>query len=354
MSSDSPLANQSEDALGYSFSLVGDTPPRSQPIRVLAVDDDPVSLRLLQAHLSSASYDVTIAGTPAKAVELAMADAPDIVIADWEMPEMDGLELCRVLRNTEVGRSMYFLLLTGHADDDLLVKAFDAGVDDFVSKPFLPHLLLARIKGGVRIARLQQQVQEDKEALLDQYSQLQKLTQQLRATTVTDSLTGLPNRRYAMKRLGREWSASERAGIPFSVAMIDVDDFKAVNDTCGHAVGDAVLREIGGIIKRALRASDEVCRLGGEEFLVFFPSSNEAECEVVAHRILKAVNSRRIQHLDFSGKVTVSVGIACCENDYDDTYALLQGADRAVYAAKHSGKNRVCRDPERFDSPDAA
>lgn len=309
--------------------------------KILAVDDDPVSLKILVGHLRKEGYEVEMARSGNEGLKMALSTSPDIVIADWEMPGMDGLELCRSLRRIDAGANMYFLLLTGREEDELLVEAFDVGTDAFITKPFNPRLLSARIKGGVRLARLHRRIEADKQTMMKQVAELGVMTRKLRATTLTDALTDLHNRRYAMKRLESEWASVIRTGRALSVVMVDIDYFKLVNDNYGHDTGDVVLKETARVVRSATRTTDEVCRLGGEEFLIICRNTNQLECEVVAERVRDLVEANVVKAGGFDKGVTISLGIACTEAGYADITALLKASDEAVYLAKDMGRNQV-------------
>jgi diguanylate cyclase (GGDEF)-like protein len=310
-------------------------------IHILAVDDEPLQRRLLSKYLAQDGYAVTVAENGREALRLALEKNPDIVIADYMMPEMDGLELCRLLRKTEAGSRMFFLLLTGRTEPEMLIEAFDAGCDDFVTKPFAPRLLTARIKGGVRVIRLQRKVDGDRVTMERQMAELGVLTRKLRTAALTDALTGLSNRRYAMKRLETEWSSSQRTGRPLTLIMGDIDQFKRVNDDHGHDVGDVVLVETAKVLQGNLREMDEVCRLGGEEFLVICRNTDGEEGGLVAERLRKAVEGHTVVGHGFDRNVTLSLGVACSRDHGEDVMALLKAADEAVYEAKRGGRNRT-------------
>lgn len=321
-------------------------------LRVLAVDDDPVSLRLLVRHLENAGHRVFTATNGREALAVALEANPQIVVTDWMMPEMDGIQLCRTLRRYGSGRNLYVLILTGRAEEDRVVEAFEAGVDDYIVKPFKPKLLLARIRGGQRVVRLQERVERDKKTQREQVAKLAVLTRKLRAAAMTDALTDLPNRRYAMKRLDMEWSNSLRASTPFSAITIDIDFFKNVNDTNGHDVGDVVLKETAKSIQRVLRRGDTCARMGGEEFLVICPNTDLEGARQVAERIRIAVARNHIDAGSFSGAVTVSLGVATRSEEADTVHMLLKLSDEAVYMAKEEGRDRVC--VYRHSGPDGS
>lgn len=310
-------------------------------ISVLAVDDDPVSLRLLVRHLRNERFNVTMARSGKEGLKKALQEKPDLLIVDHEMPGLSGLEVVEALRRSSVGASMYILLLTGSQTEELLITAFDAGVDDFVNKPYMPRLLSARIKAGVRIANLQRKVERDRKTILDQLADRNALNRKLRTASLTDPLTGLPNRRHAMNRVETEWKSTERNGLPFSVIMLDIDKFKLVNDNFGHDVGDEVLQATALAVKGALRGEDEVCRLGGEEFLVICRGATERDGSIVAERIRKAVESNIVASPGYDRAVTVSLGVAGTHSGVESLLALLKAADEAVYQAKNDGRNQV-------------
>ncbi len=323
--------------------------PEEEKLRILAVDDDPLTLRLLSRHLELGGYHVFTATNGREALLSALHNDPHVVVADWMMPEMDGIELCKALRRFDAGRRIFFILLTGREEEDKVVEAFEAGVDDFVSKPFRSKLFRARIRASERVIQLQRQVEVDKRLLRENLAEKSALSRKLQAAAFTDVLTELPNRRYLIKRLAEEWASTERAGEPLSVVMLDIDHFKRVNDAHGHDVGDTVLRATAGVLEASTRRGESACRLGGEEFLVICSGSGIEEALACGERIRAAVESNVIRDGSFSGNVTVSVGVAYRDEHVVDMDNLLRLADEAVYRAKSRGRNRVVAwtaDPE--------
>ncbi len=314
-------------------------------LRILVVDDDPVSLRLIEHHLTRDGHQVTRAMNGRQALILALESAPQMVVSDWNMPEMDGLELAKSLRRSNETRATYVLLLTGREEEDRVVEAFDAGVDEYVVKPFNPKILLARVRAGQRMIELREQVEHERVSRDRQMAEMAVLNRKLEAAAMTDVLTRLPNRRYAMRKLEEELNAALPVGAQLSVIMIDIDHFKQVNDRYGHDMGDLVLRETASVLRNATRKGDYVCRLGGEEFLVICSKATLAQCAMTAERIRAAVEEHVIG-FGFESAVTVSLGaasLACGAQTVDE---LLKLADRRVYGAKAAGRNRVCsQDP---------
>jgi diguanylate cyclase (GGDEF)-like protein len=310
-------------------------------MRVLVVDSDPAALATLRQLLVEQGHEVTVAADGPQALQQAMATLPHMILCNSATPDLDGLALCRAIRETEKGRQIYFLLLSEADGHERLVEAFEAGADDFVAKPVAPRVLLARLRAGQRVVRLQQESARDSQDLRRFATELAAVNRQLLQAALTDPLTGLPNRRYGMERLEQEWAASSRNQRPLSVMMIDLDRFKRVNDTHGHDVGDMLLRQAAGLLRKAARAEDVICRIGGEEFLVISPDTALAATTRVGDRLRKAIAESPIMLGALRQAVTVSIGVAertSAMSRYDE---LLKGADQMLYHAKRKGGNRV-------------
>lgn len=309
---------------------------------ILAVDDDPLSLKLLAKHLESGGHTVTTASNGKQALALALETSPQIVVTDWMMPELDGLEFTRALRRFGSGRTIYVLVLTSQEQEERVVEAFEAGVDDYVTKPFNPKVLLARVRAGQRVVKLQEQVEADKQTRREQVASLAVMTRKLRAAAMTDPLTELPNRRYAMKRLEEEWASGARSVEALSAVLIDIDHFKGVNDRYGHDAGDRVLRRVAKVIDRTTRDGDVTARIGGEEFLVICPNTGMEGAARCADRVREAVEQHFIGDPEVQVPVTVSAGVSTRGlSGCDSIDALLKGADEATYRAKDAGRNTV-------------
>jgi diguanylate cyclase (GGDEF)-like protein len=311
-------------------------------LRVLAVDDDAVSLRLLSHLLSRDGHTVMKASDGREALALALEHRPQVVVTDWIMPEMSGLELCKALRSSQEGRGTYILIVTGREEEERVVEAFEAGADEYVSKPFKPRILAARVRAGQRMIELREQVELDKRELDRHITEMRVLNRKLSTAAMTDVLTELPNRRYAMRQLEEEVAAALLSNTPLSAIMIDIDHFKSVNDRYGHGIGDIVLRETAAVLRRGTRKNEVVCRLGGEEFLVIAPGIGVEACAVFAERLRHAVEHNRIAVDGFDGHVTASLGVATLGPGVGSVDELLKTADRRVYIAKSAGRNRVC------------
>jgi len=272
---------------------------------------------------------------------VALKAQPQMIVTDLSMPEMDGLELCRSLRASSVCSDAYILVITGHGEESRIVDAFEAGADEYVNKPFIPKILLARVRAGQRMIELRERVESDKQELNRQNAQMQILNRKLNTAAMTDVLTDLPNRRYALRRLEEELARSQNEGVPLSVILLDVDHFKAVNDRYGHDVGDQVLREVSQALRSCTRRNEEVCRLGGEEFLVIVPQTGREASAHFAERLREAVSDLRIRAGEYSGRVTVSLGVAGLEDGARSVDELIKFADTRAYLAKASGRNCV-------------
>jgi diguanylate cyclase (GGDEF)-like protein len=316
---------------------------------ILLVDDDEASLRLYGRFLESAGYRVLTAANGHEGMERVLASGPMMIVTDWVMPGMDGLEFCRAVRNHEASPFAYIIVLTANdSNDEDVAAAFEAGADDCVAKPIKRRALLARVRAGERIVRLHQTIDRRNHELHRANTemavtqrQLAEANERLQKLVVTDELTGLANRREAMRRLAASWAASVRRDLPLSCIAIDVDRFKNCNDTYGHAAGDAVLRHIAETLAASARVEESVCRFGGEEFLVICPQSSAREAWAAAERLRAAIENTPVRVLGTRPPVTISLGVAERTTDMRDADALLSEADRALYEAKHAGRNRT-------------
>ena len=314
-------------------------PPRA---RILAVDDDPTSLRLLAAQLEKDGHQVMRASNGREALKLAMQVIPQIVIADWQMPEMNGVALCRSLRAFEAGRRVYMILLTGEHDEDSIVEAFHAGLDDYVIKPFKPKLLLARVRSGMRVVKMQERIDADKATMQRQVAELGVQKRRLQEMADTDVLTTLPNRRFAMNALREAWERSLKEDDALSIVMVDVDKFKRVNDSHGHDVGDQVLRETADVLRLAAEPPATVCRYGGEEFVAILPGLDGPAARDFAEKLRRNVESHAIRFGGFDGRITASFGVSTRLPGVSGFEQMLKLSDEGLYRAKESGRNQVC------------
>lgn len=308
---------------------------------VLLIDDDPIMLAHLSKQLAAAGNRVAVCRDGKSALKHVIEHKPELVITDWRMKPMDGLTLCKALRETSFGKNIYLIMLTSTEDEDALVEAFDAGIDDYVIKPISPRVLLARLRAGQRIVMLQHELEKESRDIQRYTAELASANRRLKSMANTDVLTGLPNRRYALHRLEQEAATALRANQPLSVLMLDLDHFKSVNDTLGHDVGDQVLAHAAQLMKETARTNDIVCRLGGEEFLVIAPNTDGTTALLLAERIRKAIEENQLQGFELHNPVTVSIGVAGSIGAKPGWKELMKWADDTLYLIKLGHRNGV-------------
>mgnify|MGYP002621785843 CR=1 FL=1 len=298
-------------------------------MKVLIADDSSISRRLLQATLARWDYQVEVACDGAEAWELLQCEnAPNLAILDWMMPALTGPEVCRLVRQQSRETYTYILLLTAKSDREDLIEGLESGADDYVVKPFDQHELKVRLRAGRRILDLQAELVRAREALREQATR--------------DFLTGTWNRHAILDILRRELARAERNESWVGIVLCDLDHFKLVNDTYGHAAGDTVLREAAARMLAEVRPYDGVGRYGGEEFLIVLPGCNEADCLRKADRMRESLASRPVDFVGGSIDISASFGAtsAFCPSP-SDAEELIHAADLALYRAKHLGRNRT-------------
>jgi diguanylate cyclase (GGDEF)-like protein len=310
-------------------TLVAGTRAENSRLKVLAAEDNPVLQSMLRGMLTTWGYNAVIARNGAEAFQqLISDDAPRLAILDWMMPGMDGVEICRRLRAAAREPYIYLLLLTARTEAADLVEGMEAGADDYLTKPFNSQELRVRLRAGTRILELQEQLLHAREALRQQATH--------------DGLTGLLNRSCILEILSNELARADREGKSVAVLMVDIDNFKPVNDTYGHLAGDAVLRELSGRMRSVIRRYDSVGRYGGEEFIVVLPGCDGPSAWLQAERVREAFAGRACQAGAQSIPITCSIGVASHSAEFPpDSDALIRSADAALYSAKHLGRNRV-------------
>ena len=300
-------------------SLEGDSFP------LLVVEDDPVSRRILEKSLTKNGRKVVTAGNGREALDLLEKTFFPIVITDWMMPELDGLELCRRIREMEWPGYIFIILLTARGAVDDIITGLDAGADDYLTKPFNKAELKARLRAGTRILEL--------------YEEINTLS-------ITDPLTQCYNRGYLMKYLTREIKRSIRYSNNLYIVMSDIDHFKNINDRYGHQAGDLVLQEYVSLIKNSFRNEvDWLARYGGEEFILVLPETGRDGAWQAAERIRSQVSEMVIPVNEEKMQITASFGISGFESHSTVTNisadALIEEADKCLYRAKREGRNRV-------------
>jgi two-component system, cell cycle response regulator len=297
-------------------------------MKILIADDDPVSSRLLDRLLVKWGYEVIAAHDGTEAWEVLQAEnAPRVALLDWIMPGIDGLEICRRVRARSSQPYVYIMLLTANDKVGNLVEGLESGADDYLTKPFHPQELRARLRVGLR--------------MLDLESRLVEARESLRFKASHDSLTTIWNRGAIIEMLERELSRARRDGSSVGILLADIDHFKRVNDTRGHLVGDEVLRAVTGRLKGEVRSYDSVGRYGGEEFLILLPGCDIPKLTAKAEQLVKVVERSSIGTSTGTVAVTISVGgIASGDCPHAEVNKLLRAADTALYRAKVAGRNR--------------
>ena len=299
-----------------------------QPFRVAIVDDDPAIRRLVRLLLSRSGYQSVefVTGEEARAQLTQLAW--DLAILDRRLPDMDGVVLCQQLKSDPDLRNRYIIMLTGNDDQEDKVQGLDLGADDYITKPFQYPELMARIRAAKRIVDLQKELMES--------------NRRLELLSITDGLTKLHNHRHFQDELARAFEESARYVRPLSLAIVDLDFFKKVNDTYGHAIGDEVLKIISKVFQESIRTTDLAARYGGEEFALMLPETHISDAINFAEKIRGIVESTAIETQSGSISVTVSVGVATVPHPrIHSPKELIVAADKALYRAKKNGRNQV-------------
>ena len=311
-----------------ALTASGDNFLMGEPGRILVIDDRPTSLKRITETLAN-EHHVTVAETQEELVRLASSGDFDLHIVSLTLQEYDGLRLCSQLRSIEATRQTPILAIVEEGDTGRLVRALDMGVNDYLVRPIERNELVARARSQLRRKRYQ-------DYLRDKFQQGLELA-------ITDGLTGLYNRRYMEGHLATLVEEAANTGKSVALLIFDIDYFKAVNDTYGHAAGDMVLKEFAERISGNVRSVDLACRLGGEEFVVVMPDTDLAYAMTIAERLRQCVAAKPFR-LDETGRtldVTVSIGIGVTHGPHDTVAKLLERADQGLYRAKRDGRNRV-------------
>lgn len=308
--------------------------------RILVVDDHEDNVEVLRARLESRGYDVEGASGGQEALDAVNRRVPDMILLDVMMPDMDGLEVVRRLKANKDLPFIPVIMQTALDSTERMVAGLEAGADDYVAKPINFAELEARVKSLLRIKKLQ-------EDLAERERELSEMNDQLLHISLTDGLTGVDNRRSLEERLHEMFEHSLRLHEPISIVMCDIDHFKMVNDTHGHAAGDEVLKQFAGLLKHEAREIDRVGRYGGEEFLLLLPGTVLDAAVTFAERLRESVDAHTFSFEGGTLMKTVSCGVAAFPHPrVSGRDALLKAADDALYVAKEAGRNRVVR----FDS----
>jgi two-component system cell cycle response regulator len=296
-------------------------------VRVLVAEDNPVQRAMLKGLLLQDGHEVTVAQNGVESWEILQSELPpQLAILDWLMPGMSGLEVCQRLRQLEHRPYVFVILLTTNDQREQLLEGLCAGADDYLTKPLDPGVLRARLKVGQRILELQANLIAAKE--------------ELRFQADHDSLTGLHNRGATVAQLDREISRARRDRTPLGVIVCDVDHFKRINDTRGHAAGDRALCEVARRITSTVRLYDTVGRVGGEEFLILLPGCDTTRLAIQAERFRQGIANGPLELDGLPIPMTVSLGGASLNLSKPEGAAdLIARADAAMYEAKAAGRN---------------
>ena len=289
---------------------------------VLAVDDNPVNLQLLEAIIKRIpDLEVVTENNEKRAVIRVLEEKPDLILLDVMMPEIDGFEICSQLKANEQTASIPIIFLTANNQTGAQLQGYDSGAIDYITKPFEPDVLVSKIR-----------------VVLNMIGHVELLLKEAN----TDKLTGLYNRRYLQEILGQLFRESNLKDNELSLMMIDVDFFKSINDTYGHLTGDLVLKRVAKVIKDNLYAYDTLVRYGGEEFLIMLTDTDIKTAQEVADKLRQAIESLTWEFTTEPISITASFGISSSKTvDSDDPEELLRMADRALYVAKNRGRNTV-------------
>ncbi|MHB1085667.1 MAG: sensor domain-containing diguanylate cyclase [Thiobacillus sp.] len=313
------------------------------PLRIVVADGNASTRHHIMALLAEeGGHFVYPADNGNTALALAMEVLPHVIIAHYDLPRLNAPELCQALRATEEGRRMHIVLMANEHDEDHQTQAYEAGADAYAPASISAIGLRARLYAAQRLMQLQNAWAKDRAQLRQTAAELAVANRRLANAALTDLLTGLPNRRSAMDQLEQAWSAASRSGTPLSVMVIDLDHFKHINDTYGHATGDIVLREAADTLRAAARREDSVCRIGGEEFLVICPNTPLRAALQSAERLRAALEAKQIAIGESAQSITASIGVSAREPGTVDTDALVSKADQALYVAKDAGRNQSC------------
>jgi diguanylate cyclase (GGDEF)-like protein len=299
---------------------------------ILIVDDLPQNLQVLGSILRKNKYQIAVATNGQQALDVLNNISPDLILLDVMMPELDGHEVCRRLKAQERTREISIIFLTAKSETSDIVKGFELGAVDYVTKPFNATELLARVKTHIELKK-------NRDVILKLIDELEEKNKILEKLAVTDSLTRIFNHSHIIDRLGKEIYAARRHSDPLSITMFDIDHFKQINDTYGHQVGDEVLVSVTNTIKDVLREIDIIGRYGGEEFLVVMRKTDRKGCYIASERIRKEVEAQEWEHEGLH--VTISGGIGTIENDDETAASMIKRADECLYMSKENGRNRI-------------
>ncbi len=301
---------------------------------ILFVEDNKIQGKLTKKFLEDSGYAVTWVPDGVSVFKVAETQRIDLILLDRILPDMDGSAICKWMKSNQETKDIPIIMLTAKGTTIDKVQGLESGADDYLPKPYDEMELNARIYAALRTKTLRDELKNANQGLRDMLSRVEIMA-------ITDAMTGIFNRRRFEPILDLEYKKAIRYELPLSCMMIDIDHFKIVNDTYGHAVGDSVIKDAALIIQQSIRSVDTACRWGGEEFAVLTPVTDKTNAVHPAQKILQAISNHTFQNIG-SNKVTVSIGIADVSGaDIDTATKLVNMADRAMYEAKRKGRNRI-------------
>lgn len=301
--------------------------------RILLIEDSRAQAKTTIKSLEKSGYEVILARDGASAIRIVKTDPPYLVLLDLLLPDISGLAICRWIKEDDHTKSIPVIMLTGKATLQDKVMGIEAGADDYLAKPCDETELNMKIYAALRTRALQDELREKNQ-------QLSLLLAKVEALSITDPLTGLFNRRHLEAVIETEWKKVKRYGHAIACLLVDIDDFKAVNDLYGHSVGDSMLIEISRLLEKCVRETDVIARWGGEEFIAILTHTSADQGIMIAQRILEKVSTYKFSQIP-SRRVTVSIGLAFPGSSLNTYEMLFKEADAALYRAKKKGKNMV-------------
>jgi len=303
-------------------------------MHVLIVDDNPQNLKVLGNVLKqNTSYSLAFAMNGEEALEYIQKKLPDMILLDVMMPGLDGFQVCEALSKEAEVADIPVIFITAKSEPEDIIKGFKVGGVDYVTKPFNEAELLMRINTHMELKKSRDMLELKNKELTEAYEKIEYLA-------LTDTLTGIANRRNITTLMGKEVSRSKRNGATFSMIMCDIDFFKNVNDTYGHDTGDYVLCEVADIIQNNIRHQDIVARWGGEEFLVVLPETRVEDATSVAEKLRRTIEEKEMEFGEYKFKVTMTFGVSVYESELGIEKSIKK-ADDALYDGKQNGRNKV-------------
>jgi diguanylate cyclase (GGDEF)-like protein len=294
---------------------------------ILAIDDEKINIEILLELLNN-KHDLIPALSADRALEVLKKVDIDLILLDIIMPNMDGYQLCKKLKENEITKNIPIIFITSNTDEYSIKKAYETGGVDYVTKPFKPAELLARINTHVKMREL--------------INDLEKSKEELKLLASTDPMTKLSNRRYFSEISEHIMNLVKRDTMKASIIILDIDRFKNINDTYGHKVGDEVIIDLSNTLQELTRKSDIVCRYGGEEFVILLLDTSLKGTVIIAKKIREYIESNNLYiHNNQKLKYTVSLGVSQVEIEDKNMEAALKRADNALYTSKKNGRNRV-------------